>query len=101
MTDLFEIAVTVSDADILRRLRSIGMNHPAFEALAKLIGNDMKALRALREESRFVRAHPELPRGPKFAEAVRGYLIANQLEWTQEHLALAVASWQAETAPSF
>jgi hypothetical protein len=86
--DLFEPAPGVSDADILRR---IGTRHPAFDQLAKLIGSPAKALRALREESIFVRAHPELPRGSEFARAVRGYLIANNLEWTQENLKTAVA----------
>lgn len=94
--ELFEPGEAVSDATILRRLRSIGTAHPAFEALSKLIGNDMKALRALREESAFIRAHPELPSGPKFAAAIRGYLIANKLEWTQQNLETAVATYMAE-----
>jgi hypothetical protein len=94
--ELFEPGEGVSDATILRRLRSIGTSHPAFEALSKLIGNDMKALRALREESVFIRAHPELPAGSKFAAAVRGYLIANKLEWTQQNLETAVASYMAD-----
>lgn len=96
MDELFNPAAGVSDADILRRLRSIGTQHPAFDALVRLIGNDVKALRALREESKFIRAHPELPQGAKFAAAVRGYLIANKLEWTQENLAVAVASYQLD-----
>ena len=100
MTDeLFESAPGVSDADMLRRLRSIGTNHPAFEQLAKLIGNDAKALRALREESQFVRAHPELPAGAKFAAAIRGYLIENKLEWTQQNLQIAVAVYAIDQAP--
>ena len=95
-SELFEPGDGVSDAAILRRLRSIGTEHPAFEALSKLIGNDMKALQALRVESAFIRAHPELPPGAKFAAAVRGYLIANKLEWTQQNLETAVASYMAD-----
>ena len=98
MDELFNPAEGVSDAAILRRLRSIGTQHPAFDRLAKLIGDDAKALRALREESQFVRAHPGLPAGAKFAEAVRGYLITNKLEWTQQNLAIAVAAYQIDQA---
>jgi hypothetical protein len=88
--DLFEPVSGISDDEMLRRLRLGG--NAGFARLAKLIGDDAKALRALREESKFIRAHPELPGGSKFAEAVRGYLIANKLEWTQENLERAVTA---------
>lgn len=93
MDELYNSADGVSDVDVARRLRSLAMYHPAFAQLAKLIGNDLKAVKALREETKFVRAHPELPAGSAFADIIRSYLIANKLEWTQENLEKAVACY--------
>jgi hypothetical protein len=90
--ELFEPEDGTPKAEMLQRLRSIGEAHPAFERMVKLLGSDTKALQAIREEAKFVRAHPELPRSAAFAEIVRGYLITNKLGWTQENLETAVAA---------
>jgi hypothetical protein len=82
----------MSDAEYIRRLRTAEV--PSFLQLSKLLGNDQKALAAMREETTFVIAHPGLPRESEFATRVRGSLAAAKLEWTQENLEKAVASCQ-------
>lgn len=78
----------MSDAEFARRARLSEV--PTFILLADLLKNDMRAIRAIREEAEFVNARPDLPRGPEFAAKVRGWLVANKLEWTQENLQTAV-----------
>ena len=81
-----------SDVEMARRLR---MTLPEeFVKLAELVGNDVKAAHALREESEFMLAHKDLPRNAQFAAKVRGWLIDNKLDWSQENLEKAVAASQ-------
>jgi hypothetical protein len=68
-----------------------------FEVLVELLGNRVKAAHAIRAEAEFVDARrksglPELPQGDEFAAKVRGWLVTNKLDWTQENLEKAVAS---------
>ena len=78
----------LSDTELARRLRV--MEASGFLKLANLLRNDLRAVRAMREESKFTLAHPELPRGPELAGKIRGWLIENKLEWSQENLQKAV-----------
>jgi hypothetical protein len=86
MDELFNPRPGLPDAEVARRCKGSA----AFDKLAELLGDDIRAVKAMREESKFVQAHPELPRGAEFAAGVRGYLVANKLEWTQENLQKAV-----------
>lgn len=75
----------MNDAETARRLRQ--QENLPFQRLVRLLGgNEVKAVKAMREETEFIAAHPELPTGSQFAADVRGWLIANKLEWTQENL---------------
>lgn len=86
----------MNDAEMARRLR---FSLPSeFVKLATLLGDDVKAARALREESEFVCARPGLPRGSEFAAKVRGWLISNKLPWSQENLGKAADAVQSATA---
>ena len=85
----------MSDAEYIRRLRVAEV--APFLRLADLLGNDARALRAMREESKFIRAHPGTPVGKEFADKVRGWLISNKLEWNQENLEKAVAAAKKQT----
>lgn len=78
----------MSDVEFARHCANL----PPFQRLAKLLGNDVKAAKAMREEIEFVKDRPELPRGEEFADKVRGWLVANKLEWTQENLGKAVVA---------
>lgn len=80
----------ISDAELMRRLRAC--EALGFMDLAGLLGNDARALKALREEAKFVLDHPEMMRGAAFAAAIRGYLVENKLEWSQENLQKAVSA---------
>jgi hypothetical protein len=80
--------VGLSDAEQARRMRQCEMK--GFLQLAALLHDDVKAVKAMREESAFIAAYPNLPRGDEFAARVRGWLIAERLEWTQENLQKAV-----------
>jgi hypothetical protein len=82
----------ISDSEIARRLRM--MQSPEFIKLAALLGNDLRATQALRVEAEFMASRPRLPRSAAFAANVRGWLIARKLEWTEENLEKAVASFQ-------
>lgn len=44
----------------------------------------------MREETAFIHTRPGLPRGDEFAAKVRGWLVANGMEWSQENLQAAV-----------
>jgi len=85
-----------TDAETASRMRRV--NPLDFAYMAKLGGDDAKAVKMLLEESRFIRTHPRRgsefawqlddmrTRWPKHRSLVRGFLIANKLEWTQENL---------------
>lgn len=62
--------VRISDAETARRMRVQQL--PSFMKLAGLLHNDLKALHAMREETKFIETHPGLPRGDVFAAKVRG-----------------------------
>jgi hypothetical protein len=81
--------VKLSDAEYGRRMREAGFS--GFLELARLLGDDVKAAKAMREESEFVRTH-SVPHSNKFAAQVRSYLLAHKLEWTQENLEKAIES---------
>jgi hypothetical protein len=78
----------MSDAEFARRLRF--SENATFLQIVELIGNDIAAAKAIRAENEFVKTNIGLPRGKEFAAKVRGYLVANKLDWTQENLAKAV-----------
>ena len=46
----------------------------------------------MRQEIDFVAKHPELPRSAEYAAKVRGWLVDNKLEWTEENLEKAVVA---------
>jgi hypothetical protein len=70
----------MSEEEQARGLRQSGAS--GFLQVAELLGNDVKALKAIKEEAKFIAAHLDLPRGDEFAAKVRGWLLANKLEWT-------------------
>ena len=82
-------------AEFARRLRMAST--PIFLELREMLGDDLKAARAIREEAAFIKTHPDLPRGEEFAGKVRGWLVDNKLEWSQENLEKAVAICQPVT----
>lgn len=80
----------LSDAELARRLR---MQEAApFLRLSALVGSDLKAVRCMRGEQKYLLAHPEFPRGPEAAAKVRVWLLEQKLEWTVENLEKAVAA---------
>jgi hypothetical protein len=82
----------LTDYEMALRLRQIGSVD--FERLAALLGGDKAAIRAMREETKFIDAHPHLPRSAEFAAKVRNYLVAQKLAWNQDNLEIAVAAVQ-------
>jgi hypothetical protein len=86
----------MSDAEFARRLRLT--EQPTFIRMAELLGNDLKAAKAILAESEFIKAYPTTMRGSAFATKVRNYLVAEKLDWTQENLAKAVEAVQAPEA---
>jgi hypothetical protein len=80
--------IPIPEAEQARWLREHATK--GFLQLTELLGDDVKALRAMREESAFIRARPTIPRGDDFAAKVRGWLVAKGLEWSQENLQAAV-----------
>lgn len=86
----------MSDAEYARRMRYADVH--VFLKMAELLGNDVKAAHAMREESKFILTHRGIPLGEEFAGKVRGWLMANRLEWNQENLEKAVAAVQTPLA---
>jgi hypothetical protein len=82
--------MALTDYEMALRLRQIGSVD--FERLVALLGGDKAAIRAMREETKFIDAHPGLPRSAEFAAKVRNYLVAQKLEWNQDNLEIAVAA---------
>jgi len=82
--------MSLTDYEMALRLRQIGSVD--FERLVALLGGDRAAIRAMREETKFIDAHPHLPRSAEFAAKVRNYLVAQKLEWNQDNLEIAVAA---------
>ena len=82
--------MALTDYEMALRLRQIGSVD--FERLVALLGGDKAAIRAMREETKFIDAHPNLPRSAEFAAKVRNYLVAQKLEWNQGNLEIAVAA---------
>lgn len=78
----------VPEAEQARRMRRAGFK--GFLQLADLLHDDLKAFRAMREETLFIASRPNLPRSDEFAAKVRGWLKDHQLEWSQENLQRAV-----------
>ncbi len=86
--------IPMSDAELAKRLRI--SENATFIKLVNLLGNDLKAAKAIREEGKFMMAHPEVPADKEFAAKVRAWLVWNKLEWTQENLEKAVAEIRSQ-----
>lgn len=88
---------SMSDAELARRMRLA--EEPTFMLLTGMLGNDIRAMKAIREETEFIKTRPHLATGAKFAAMVRAWLIENKLEWSQENLEKAVEAVQAPAEP--
>jgi len=86
MTAIF-LDRNVPDDVVISLLKKQGVQ--GYMNLLALIGDEHKALVALRSENEFVTTFAGIPFGRDFAAKVRRYIIDNNLEWTCENLARA------------
>lgn len=85
-------AYEMEDRELLRALYDPSNDwiKATFEDLIKLTGSEAMALRALKEENRFVINNGYDGGLREHAAQIRQYLVDHKLDWNQENLALAV-----------
>ena len=66
----------------------------SFQKLTELLGDELKAARALREENRWVTEHDIPYGGIEFGSWTRNWLIENGREWNQNNLAAATEAYK-------
>lgn len=85
----------LSDDEALRLVEGANASggcRSAFDCLRLLLGDKLAAVRALKEENRFINEHPGIPFGPNFARFARAWMVEHHLPWTQANL------WEAAKA---